>query len=99
MTKRKPDISRPDVLSSFFEQLAQVGGNQRGLVILTHGFIELLTNTVISARCKHGGLLTPLPTQLPGGLQFAIPLGKNLLLLPFQLILGGHIPKERGRSC
>jgi hypothetical protein len=39
------------------------------------------------------GLLTPLSTQLPGGLQFPILLGRDLLLLPFQLTLGGHIPK------
>jgi|WetSurMetagenome_2_1015567.scaffolds.fasta_scaffold11287_6 hypothetical protein len=54
MTKKKTVISNTDILSLFFEQLDQVGTNQRGIVILTHGFIELLTNTIISARCKHG---------------------------------------------
>jgi hypothetical protein len=39
------------------------------------------------------GLLTPPSPQLPGDLQFPILLGGDLLLLPFQLTLGGHIPK------
>jgi len=41
-------------LSAFFGELAKVQGNQRSLVIVTHGFVELLLNTVIDSNCKHG---------------------------------------------
>jgi len=53
--KRSQSKSKVSVtLSSFFEELAKVKGNQRLLVIVTHGFVELLVNTVIDSSCKHG---------------------------------------------
>ena len=39
------------------------------------------------------GLLPPMLPQSPRSFQLPIPLGKDLFLLPFQLILGGYIPK------
>lgn len=41
-------------LSAFFQELATVRDSQRLLVIVTHGFVELLLNAVIDAKCKHG---------------------------------------------
>lgn len=43
-----------DQLFLFFREIKKVSDNQRSLVIITHGFIELLINTIIKARCKHG---------------------------------------------
>jgi hypothetical protein len=43
-----------DPLPFFFKELKKVSDNQRSLVIITHGFIELLVNTIIDAQCKHG---------------------------------------------
>lgn len=47
------DLSN-DPLLAFFRELKKVADNQRSLVIVTHGFIELLINTIIDAHCKHG---------------------------------------------
>ncbi len=41
-------------LSAFFRKLSSVRDSQRLLVIVTHGFVELLLNAVIDAKCKHG---------------------------------------------
>ncbi len=42
------------MLSAFFQELAKVRDSQRLLVIVTHGFVELLLNAVIDVKCKHG---------------------------------------------
>jgi hypothetical protein len=49
----KKDLSQ-DPLFALFRELSKVKDNQRSLVIVTHGFIELLVNTLIAAHCKHG---------------------------------------------
>ncbi len=54
MNKKESKIFSDDTLLSFFEEIHRVETNQRLLVIVTHGFGELLENTIISARCKHG---------------------------------------------
>ena len=57
MANKKQSQSKSKVsvtLSSFYRELAKVEGNQRLLVIVTHGFVELLVNTVIDAHCRHG---------------------------------------------
>ena len=51
--KIEKDLSN-DPLIAFFRELKKVEDNQRSLVIVTHGFIELLINTIIDAHCKHG---------------------------------------------
>jgi len=43
-----------DLFFEFFRELSKVQDNQRLLVIVTHGFIELLINTIIDAHCNHG---------------------------------------------
>jgi hypothetical protein len=49
----RKDLSK-DPLVAFFRELSKVKDNQRSLVIVTHGFIELLVNTLIAEHCKHG---------------------------------------------
>lgn len=52
MSESKSD--EDGTLSAFFRELASVRDNQRLLVIVTHGFVELFLNAVIDAKCKHG---------------------------------------------
>lgn len=42
------------VLESFFKELSAVENHDRSLVIISHGYIELLLNNVIDAKCKNG---------------------------------------------
>ena len=42
------------LLEAFFHELTKIGDSQRSLVIVTHGFVELLLNSVIDAKCKLG---------------------------------------------
>ena len=41
-----------DQLIKFSREIARVKDNERLLVIVTHGFIELLLNVIIEAKCK-----------------------------------------------
>ena len=41
-----------DQLIKFGKEIAKVKDNERLLVIVTHGFIELLLNVIIEAKCK-----------------------------------------------
>jgi hypothetical protein len=50
----KVEVLLKDPLPLFFQEVKKVSDNQRSIVIITHGFIELLINTIIEARCKHG---------------------------------------------
>ena len=43
-----------DILIAFFNEIEKVKENSRSLVIVTHGLIELLLNTVIDSKLKHG---------------------------------------------
>jgi hypothetical protein len=43
-----------DILSMFFNELEIVKGNDRSLILVTHGFVELLLNTIIDVKCKQG---------------------------------------------
>lgn len=43
-----------DILVSFFTQLQLVETNNRSLVIITREFVDLLLNTIINHKCKHG---------------------------------------------
>ena len=53
--KTKPIEDMPnDPVFDFYKELSKVEDNQRSLVIITHGFIELLINTIIISHCKHG---------------------------------------------
>jgi hypothetical protein len=47
-------IPENGVLEAFFHELTKVRDSQRSLVIITHGFVELLLNSVIDAKCKFG---------------------------------------------
>lgn len=42
------------VLESFFKEFSAVENHHRSLVIITHGYIELLLNSIIDVKCKHG---------------------------------------------
>jgi len=42
------------VLESFFRELSAVENHHRSLVIIAHGYIELLLNSIIDVKCKHG---------------------------------------------
>lgn len=42
------------VLESFFKELGAVKYHHRTLVIIAHGYIELLLNSIIDVKCKHG---------------------------------------------
>ena len=42
------------VLESFFKELGAVKNHHRSLVIIVHGYIELLLNSIIDVKCKHG---------------------------------------------
>jgi hypothetical protein len=42
------------VLESFFKELSAVENHHRSLVIIVHGYIELLLNSIIDVKCKHG---------------------------------------------
>lgn len=56
--KAQPKSEEGVTLSSFFAELAKVQGSQRSLVIVTHGFVELLVNTVIDSNCRHRKKIT-----------------------------------------
>jgi hypothetical protein len=49
-----PNTPTDDILGSFFAQLQLVEADNRSLVIITHGFVDLLLNTVLRNECKHG---------------------------------------------
>ena len=53
MIMKKQDKKR-DVILDFHKELRKVKDNDRSLVIITHGFIELLINTIIDSRLIHG---------------------------------------------
>lgn len=59
MTKLKDDLT----LLGFFKHLQKVHYDQRLLVIVTHGFIELLLNTVIEAKCKNSNKIIDIQTK------------------------------------
>lgn len=42
------------ILEAFYDEIGKVRQNQRSLILITSGFIELFINTVIDLRCKHG---------------------------------------------
>ena len=46
------DVMEEDQLIKFSKEIAKVKDNERLLVIVTHGFIELLLNVIIEAKCK-----------------------------------------------
>lgn len=43
-----------DILMDFFRELHEVPNNQRLLVIVTNGYLELLLNSIIDYKCKNG---------------------------------------------
>jgi len=45
---------KDDVLRDFYKELQLVSAHQRSLIIVTHGFVELLINTIIDDKCKNG---------------------------------------------
>jgi len=51
---KKTNANEEDVIFAFFKELNKMSDNQRLLVIVTHGFVELLLNTIIDVKCKHG---------------------------------------------
>jgi len=52
--KDEASLEKNGVLEAFFQELAKVRDSQRSLVIVTAGFVELLLNSVIDAKCKQG---------------------------------------------
>ena len=54
MRKKEESKEKKDILVSFFNELHKVEDNDRSLVVVSHGFIELLINTIIDAQLKHG---------------------------------------------
>ena len=48
------DNSEKNVFQALFPELKKVKDNQRSLVLITHGFIELLLNSIIDNKCKLG---------------------------------------------
>jgi len=53
-TSEKHEPQSDDILIAFSNEMEKVKENSRSLVIVTHGFIELLLNTVIDSKLKHG---------------------------------------------
>jgi len=51
---QKSKNSSDDILLAFYKELEKVRDNQRSLVIISHGFIELILNTIIDIKLKHG---------------------------------------------
>ena len=53
---KNPDTleNEQGVLESFFRELTAVESHHRSLVIIAHGYIELLLNSIIDVKCKHG---------------------------------------------
>jgi hypothetical protein len=51
-------LSEWDTLLRFHVEISKVKDDERLLVLSTHGFHELLINTLIEAKCKHGILIT-----------------------------------------
>jgi hypothetical protein len=43
-----------DTLLAFFDKIKKIKDDQRLLILVTHGFIELLFNLIIDKKCKHG---------------------------------------------
>ena len=43
-----------DILIAFYKELDKVKDNDRALIIIAHGFIELMINTIITSQLKHG---------------------------------------------
>ena len=51
---KKKKTNHLDILMDYFLELHQAPNNQRLLIIVTHGFIELLLNSIIDIKCKNG---------------------------------------------
>ena len=54
MVQNSLEKNNKDVLSSFIRELNSVKHNQRSLVIITYGYVELLLNRIIDEKCKNG---------------------------------------------
>ena len=52
--QNSPEKNNKDVLITFIRELNSVKHNQRSLVIITSGYVELFLNTIIDKKCKHG---------------------------------------------
>jgi hypothetical protein len=48
-----PEKNNEDVLITFFTELNNIKQNNRSLVIITHGYIELFLNRIIDEKCKN----------------------------------------------
>jgi len=48
------ESERDNQLKKFFKEIGNVKDDNRSLILLTHGFIELLISTMIDTKFKHG---------------------------------------------
>lgn len=58
MKEESKKQSKDDQFDRFFNELSKVRDNQRSLVLITHGFLELLVETLIRAKCKNAKRIT-----------------------------------------
>lgn len=54
----KPPERQPDLLVDALKELSRVKHEPRLLVIITHGLIDLMVNTLIESRCRRGNTIT-----------------------------------------
>jgi len=54
MPKEEKNNKPNDILLSFHREIGKVKDNDRSVVIITHGFIELLITAIASSICKEG---------------------------------------------
>jgi hypothetical protein len=85
MNKKKSP--RNDLIHRFVKEFSQVKGNLRFQVIVTHGVIELLVNTLIEHRCKHGKRMSERRRDYPHSVKLVVLHEKGLLTdLQFKLL-------------
>ena len=58
MSDPSPKQKEGDQFDRFFNELSKVRDNQRSLVLITNGFLELLVETLIRAKCKNAKRIT-----------------------------------------
>jgi hypothetical protein len=79
-----PAYNQPDeFLFKVLKELADQQRNPRHCIILMHGFIELLVNTLVVAHCKHGSKIVSTSRDYPHSV-------KLLLLHEIHVITDSH---------
>ena len=69
---KKSKLQKGDIHFSFFERLQSVETDHRSLVLVTHGFVELLINAIVDHKCKHGRKITSNTRDYPHAVKLVL---------------------------